>query len=160
MHGDLYSIREFQHAEYMLTCRLRASSFSLRLGHARGKTTLSCFLTLSRRFATRSAWRMRTHRIKTQSIFIPCRLRHGTAKQKKDTHKGCVTNYGNLLRLARSQRETTEQCCEPIAHGYGAVSGVRLRCLTAVGNIAKADMCAGFDSQVRVHQRKEKRLSH
>ena len=25
---------------------------SLRLGHARGKTTLSCFLTLSRRFAT------------------------------------------------------------------------------------------------------------
>ena len=36
-------------------CRLRASSFSLRLGHARGKTTLSCFLILSRRFTTRSA---------------------------------------------------------------------------------------------------------
>ncbi len=28
-------------------------SFSLRLGHARGKTTFSCFLTRSRRFATR-----------------------------------------------------------------------------------------------------------
>ena len=26
--------------------------FSRRFGHARGKTTLSCFLTLSRRFAT------------------------------------------------------------------------------------------------------------
>ena len=26
--------------------------FSLRLGHARGKTTLGCFLTPSRRFAT------------------------------------------------------------------------------------------------------------
>ena len=36
-------------------CRLQASLFSLRLGHARGKTTLSCFLILSRRFTTRSA---------------------------------------------------------------------------------------------------------
>ena len=38
-----------------------ASKVSLRLGHARGKTTLSCFLTLSRRFATPMAYaQMRT----------------------------------------------------------------------------------------------------
>ena len=41
-------------------CRLHASLVSLRFGHARGKTTLSCFLTLSRRFATRSTAQMRT----------------------------------------------------------------------------------------------------
>ena len=40
--------------------RLQASLVSLWLGHARGKTTLSCFLTLSRRFATRSTAQMRT----------------------------------------------------------------------------------------------------
>ena len=34
----------------------RGIRFSLLLGHARGKTTLSCFLTLSRRFATRAFW--------------------------------------------------------------------------------------------------------
>ena len=37
------------------------SEVSLRFGHARGKTTLSCFLTLSRRFATPMAYaQMRT----------------------------------------------------------------------------------------------------
>ena len=43
-------------------CRLQASLVSLRFGHARGKTTLSCFLALSRRFATRSTAQMRTPR--------------------------------------------------------------------------------------------------
>ncbi len=39
------------------------SEVSLRFGHARGKTTLSCFLTLSRRFATPMAYaQMRTLR--------------------------------------------------------------------------------------------------
>ena len=41
-------------------CRLQASLVSLRFGHARGKTTFSCFLALSRRFATRSTAQMRT----------------------------------------------------------------------------------------------------
>ena len=36
------------------------SEVSLRFGHARGKITLSCFLILSRRFATRSTAQMRT----------------------------------------------------------------------------------------------------
>ena len=50
----------FTKGEDFSPCRLQASLFSLRLGHARGKTTLSCFLALSRRFATRSARSMRT----------------------------------------------------------------------------------------------------
>ena len=54
--GGIFTIGEYSHA-----CRLQASLVLLRFGHARGKTTLSCFLTLSRRFATRSARRMRTH---------------------------------------------------------------------------------------------------
>ena len=41
-------------------CRLQASLVSLRFGHAQGKTTLSCFLTLSRRFATIFGWDMRS----------------------------------------------------------------------------------------------------
>ena len=41
------------------------SKVSLRFGHARGKTTLSCFLTLSRRFATPMAYaQMRTLRLR------------------------------------------------------------------------------------------------
>ena len=48
----------FTKGEYFSPCRLQASLVSLRFGHARGKTTLSCFLTLSRRFATRSAAQM------------------------------------------------------------------------------------------------------
>ena len=50
----------FTKSEYSRACRLQASLVLLRFGHARGKTTLSCFLTLSRRFATRSARSMRT----------------------------------------------------------------------------------------------------
>jgi hypothetical protein len=46
--------------QYSSPCRLRASSFSFRLGHAQGKTTLGCFLTLSRRFTTHSRAGMRT----------------------------------------------------------------------------------------------------
>ena len=51
----------FTGGEYSHACRLQASLVSLWFGHAQGKTTLSCFLILSRRFATRSARRMRTH---------------------------------------------------------------------------------------------------
>ena len=36
----------------LLPSLFRNATVSLRLGHARGKTTLSCFLTLSRRFST------------------------------------------------------------------------------------------------------------
>ena len=45
----------WRECQYSSLCRLQASLFSLRLGHARGKTTLSCFLILSRRFTTHSA---------------------------------------------------------------------------------------------------------
>ena len=68
--------------------------FSLRLGHARGKTTLSCFLTPSRHFATWRAsssifgWGMRTpfcysesHRGSFESLWLWQKI--------KDTHKEC-----------------------------------------------------------------------
>ena len=80
-HSDVklnFQNGNFSETEYTLTCRLRASLVSLWFGHARGKTTLSCFLTLSRRFATRSAWRMRTQR-HSSPVEIP-----RTSHQKKN----------------------------------------------------------------------------
>ena len=37
---------------FTVRIRVAAQTFSLRLGHARGKTVINCFLTLSRRYAT------------------------------------------------------------------------------------------------------------
>ena len=59
--------------------------------------------------------------------------------------------YGNLLRLARSPRETAEQCLEPIALSA-------LICLTSGAGLwsAKFEVRAGFDSYVPVTKTKRK----
>ena len=75
--------REFQHAEYTLTCRLRASS-------------------------TRSAWRMRTQRHSS-----PGEIPRTSHQEKKHHPIGWLKLYGNLLRLTSFPRGRTEQCCEP-----------------------------------------------
>ena len=48
----------------------RAAPFSLRLGHARGKTIINGFLTPSRRFATQGEGLMRKHCINLCYIFL------------------------------------------------------------------------------------------
>ena len=57
IQSDISSRRRYREESVprglLCACGIR---FSLLLGHARGKTTLSCFLTLSRRFATRAFW--------------------------------------------------------------------------------------------------------
>ena len=61
------------------------SEVSLRFGHARGKTTLSCFLTLSRRFATPMAFaQMRTPLATGAVVRI---LYPSSQKEKKTDHK-------------------------------------------------------------------------
>ena len=66
---------------------LRASSLSLRLVHAQGKTTLSYFLTLSRRFATRSARQMRTPRLAPLAA-ARAFVSHEPPQNEKSTHSG------------------------------------------------------------------------
>ena len=66
--------------------------------------------------------------------------------------------YGNLLRLARSPRETTEQCFEPIAHKYFVRGGAWVLNTYVVQGRAEADMCAGFDSSYESPERKKTTL--
>ena len=55
-HGDIPKEKKPWNIMFQGPGGGRGLRFSLLLGHARGKTTLSCFLTLSRRFATRAFW--------------------------------------------------------------------------------------------------------
>ena len=94
--------------EYTLACRLRASSFSLRLGHARGKTTLSCFFTLSRRFTTRSSRGMRTPSPVTSGAARKF-FDQESPKKKNSTIRVRIVLWENLSHLTRFPQGTMGQ---------------------------------------------------
>ena len=63
--------------------------FSLRFGHAQGKTTLSCFLTLSRRYATPSAF-----------VSSPFALVHSARPTRNARHRFGTKRLSTVLCLA------------------------------------------------------------
>ena len=69
--------------------------FSLRLGHARGKTTLSCFLTPSRRYATHWGRLKASTYIKNDTILGLCDIAVFDGAEGEDYSKLLISGMGN-----------------------------------------------------------------